>query len=283
MADKYRSDRSWPSETSVRYAEFQRRTAVVTGAASGIGAAVAEEFSGEGATVVLIDIDQPALAARVDQLRRNDRGAVRAIALDVTDDARIGPALDQVIAETGDISFLVNCAATFTAAGIAATRSQWDRALSVNVAGAARMVAEAAQRMSHGGAIVNTASVSAHVAQPDRWTYNATKGAIVSMTRCQALDLAARHIRVNCLSPGWIWTPEVFRAAGGDRARYEPVWGDFHILRRLGEPREVARVALFLCSDEASFITGTELMVDGGYHALSAEGLGQASHFAASE
>ena len=99
----------------------------------------------------------------------------------------------------------------------------------------------------------------------------------------QALDLAAYHIRVNVVSPGWIWTPEVARAADGGRARWEPVWGRYHILRRLGEAVEVARAILFLCSDDASFITGAELPVDGGYLALGSEGLGEMSSFAGSQ
>jgi NAD(P)-dependent dehydrogenase (short-subunit alcohol dehydrogenase family) len=135
-------------------------------------------------------------------------------------------------------------------------------------------------RAAGGGAIVNIASVSGHVAQPSRWTYNACKGAILTMTKCMALDLAPHKIRVNAISPGWIWTPEVAKAAGNDRARWEPVWGRYHMLRRLGEPREVARAILFLCSDDASFITGAELPVDGGYLGLGSEALGDTSTFA---
>ena len=128
--------------------------------------------------------------------------------------------------------------------------------------------------------MVNIASISAHIAQPNRWTYNATKGAIISMTKCQALDLAPYHISVNAVSPGWIWTPEVMKAAGNDRAKWEPVWGRYHMLRRLGDPREVARAVLFLCSDDASFITAAELLVDGGYLGMGSEGLGDTSSFA---
>ena len=82
-----------------------------------------------------------------------------------------------------------------------------------------------------GGAIVNISSISAHIAQPNRWTYNAAKGAVNQLTRCMALDLAPYGIRVNTLSPGWIWTREVDKACGGDRAKWGPVWGKYHILR----------------------------------------------------
>lgn len=102
------------------------------------------------------------------------------------------------------------------------------------------------------------------------------------MTRCQAMDLAPLGVRVNSVSPGWTWTPEVERAAQGDRARWEPIWGRYHLLRRCAEPREVARAILFLCSDDASFITATDLRVDGGYLAVGGEGLGETSQFAGS-
>ena len=171
---------------------------------------------------------------------------------------------------------------SFLAKGLDATEGDWERSLGVNVRGYANMVQACYphMRVAHGAAIVNLCSISAHIAQPNRWTYNASKGAILALTRCQALDLSADGIRVNAVSPGWIWTPEVAKAADGDRERWEPVWGPFHMLRRVGEPREVARAILFLCSDDASFITGAELPVDGGYLALGSEGLGERSSFA---
>ena len=133
-----------------------------------------------------------------------------------------------------------------------------------------------------GGAIVNLSSISAHIAQPNRWTYNAAKGAVNQLTRCMAMDLAPYNIRVNTVSPGWIWTREVDKAAGYDRAKWGPIWGKFHMLRRLGEVEECAAPVAFLLSDEASFITATEIMVDGGYCGMGSEGLGEASSFAGS-
>jgi NAD(P)-dependent dehydrogenase (short-subunit alcohol dehydrogenase family) len=103
------------------------------------------------------------------------------------------------------------------------------------------------------------------------------------MSRCQALDLAADNIRVNSVSPGWTWTPEVEKAAVGGREKWEPLWGDFSMMRRIGEAREIARAILFLCSSDASFITGADLPVDGGYLGLGSEGLGQHSTFAGSK
>lgn len=260
----------------MRYPEMADHVAVVTGAASGIGAAVAAAFAEQGARVVLIDINAAGLERQVAEL---PAGRALAEALDVSDAAAVEAAVRRAAA-WGGVHYLVNCAVSFVAAGMHATTEQWDQALRVNVRGCASTVAACVPHFRPGAAVVNTSSISAHIAQPDRWTYNATKGAILSLTRCQALDLSARGIRVNVISPGWIWTPEVDKAAKGDRTTWEPVWGRFHMLRRLGEAAEVARAALFLCSSDASFITGTELMVDGGYSALSAEGLGDDARFA---
>jgi NAD(P)-dependent dehydrogenase (short-subunit alcohol dehydrogenase family) len=137
-----------------------------------------------------------------------------------------------------------------------------------------------------GGAIVNMSSISAHIAQKDRWTYNAAKGAVNQMTKCQALDLSPFNIRVNNVDPAWIWSNETDKAAnldGGGRAKWDPIWGKYHMLRRMGLAVEVARPTLFLLSDDASFITGTTLMVDGGYLAMGPEGLGETAVIAGSD
>lgn len=273
---------SQPVSTGARYAQYADAPVVITGAASGIGAATVREFAVEGARVALLDVNGAAADVAARSIRADTGACTLAVQVDVADFASVQRAVDIVGSAFGPVRVLVNSAVSFIAAGRDATTEQWERSLGVNVRGSAQLTALCSAHMGPGAAIVNVASVSAHIAQPDRWTYNATKGAIVSMTRCQALDLAPRGIRVNAVSPGWIWTPEVAKAAGGDRAAHEPAWGRFHILRRLGEAREVARAILFVCSDDASFITGSELMVDGGYSALSAEGLGERSSFAGS-
>jgi NAD(P)-dependent dehydrogenase (short-subunit alcohol dehydrogenase family) len=185
----------------------------------------------------------------------------------------------------GRVDFLVNNAASFLGKGLDVTDEDWQRSLGVNVQGYANMVQACHPHMKKagGGAVVNVSSISGYIAQPNRWTYNATKGAIHSMTRCQALDLAPDGIRVNSVSPGWIFTPEVAKAAVGGRERWEPVWGRFHMLRRLGNPEEVANVIVFLCSDKASFVTAADIAVDGGYLGLGSEGLGDTSSFAGTE
>lgn len=184
----------------------------------------------------------------------------------------------------GGLDFLVNNAFSFTAAGVEATRAEWQRSMQTGPMAFATMIQAAAKvmRESGGGAVVNVSSISAHIAQPGRWTYNSAKGAVSQLTKCAALDLAPWGIRVNSVSPGWIWTREVDRAANFDREKFDPIWGNYHMLRRCGKPEEVASAIMFLCSDEASFITGTDVPVDGGYLGLGGEGIGLDSAYAGS-
>jgi NAD(P)-dependent dehydrogenase (short-subunit alcohol dehydrogenase family) len=260
---------------------WSNRVAIVTGGASGIGAATVREFAAEGVRVAIFDINAAGGRNVVETLQAEGH-TVAFFPVDVADRQACFDAVQAVDAQWGRIDFLINDAVSFIAKGLDAMPEDWARSLGVNVGGYANMVqaCHGPLRRTGGGAIVNLASISGHIAQPNRWTYNASKGAILTMTKCQALDLSPDKIRVNAVSPGWIWTPEVAKAAAGDRAKWEPIWGRYHMLRRLGEAREVARAILFLCSDDASFITATELKVDGGYLGMGSEGLGESSAFA---
>jgi NAD(P)-dependent dehydrogenase (short-subunit alcohol dehydrogenase family) len=249
--------------------EFEDHVAVVTGGASGIGAACAAAFAASGARVAILDI----ISAEIDE-------GILPFAVDVRDEGAVTSAIAEIVRRWGRIDHLVNSAVNFVAEGPAATTEHWRAALDVNVIGSARLTSMVAQHMRPGSTVVNISSISAHSAQPHRWTYNASKAAILALTRGQALDFSDAGIRVNTVSPGWIWTPEVAKAAGGDRDKWEPMWGKYHILRRLGEANEVADAVIFLSGPRSSFITGSELFVDGGYHALGPEGLGDTSKFA---
>jgi dihydroanticapsin dehydrogenase len=193
---------------------------------------------------------------------------------DVADEASVARMVANAVKVFSHIDVLVNNAAIFVLRGIEATPEEWRQVLDVNVMGPALVAKHVVphMRQAGGGAIVNLASISSFIAQPHFVTYNATKAAIANMTRCMALDLAADNIRVNAVCPGAVWTQivqRITREAGMDRAAADahPDWGGAHMIRRIAEPREIAYAILFLASDEASFITAENLMVDGGYTA----------------
>jgi NAD(P)-dependent dehydrogenase (short-subunit alcohol dehydrogenase family) len=259
------------------------KSAIVTGGANGIGRAVVEAFARAGVAVTFGDLEPE--GARLEAEWKAQGLAVQFVQGDFAADSFCEEVARAAFDRWGRIDYLVNNAFPFLSKGLDASREDWLRSMEAGPIAFATMARSVVPRMilGGGGSIVNISSISAHIAQPNRWTYNAAKGAVNLLTRCMALDLARHNIRVNTVSPGWIWTREVARAANFDRAKWEPVWGRFHMLRRLGAPEEVTQAVLFLCGDGASFITAAELPVDGGYLGLGPEGLGDASAFAGSE
>jgi NAD(P)-dependent dehydrogenase (short-subunit alcohol dehydrogenase family) len=264
---------------------FQGKVAVVTGGAAGIGRAVVEELCSGGCTAAFLDRDMEA-GTKAMEYFSSQGYRVEFYAGDIGDEAFCRNACSQIVQQAGGaVHYLVNNAFSFLAKGIDATKADWERMFEVGPQAFALMAQclVPAMKLVGGGAIVNVASISAYIAQPNRWTYNTAKGAVLNLTRCMAFDLAPFGIRVNSVSPAWIWTQEVYKIAGGDRQKWEPVFGKFHMLRRCGEPSEVAHAIAFLLSDEASFITATDLRVEGGYLGLGGEGLGDHSKFAGTD
>jgi NAD(P)-dependent dehydrogenase (short-subunit alcohol dehydrogenase family) len=250
---------------------FTDRRVLVTGAGSGIGAATAARFHAEGATVIGADLSEDGLAEQAQALGER----FLPVAADIATAEGRAQAVAAAAGDEGRLDVLVNNAGVFLFGGADATDEQWQRTLDVNLLAPAKLVAAALpalRRRGRGASVVNVASISGHIAQAQRWTYNASKGGILQLTRCQALDLAAEGIRVNSVSPGWVWTPVVDQAAEGDRERWEQVWGPYHPMNRVGEPAEIAAAIAFLASDDASFITGADLPVDGGYLTVGGEG-----------
>ncbi len=247
---------------------LHNKVAIITGAADGIGAATAELFAAHGAAVLLGDID-PRGAEVCDRIVASN-GRAAFLRADISKEPDVVALVAEAGVRFGGVDILVNNAATFVLKGLEATPEDWHRSLEVNVIGTAlcsRHAAEAMRRRG-GGAIVNLASISSFVAQPHFITYSATKAAILQMTRNMALDLAPHGIRVNCVCPGTILTRasrDHMSRVGMSLEQFIAAEGPKHVLNRVGEPREVAWPILFLASDEASFITGTHLMVDGGY------------------
>ncbi|MBX3278086.1 MAG: SDR family oxidoreductase [Acidobacteria bacterium] len=248
------------------------KVAIVTGGAAGIGRATAEMFAEQGASVVVADLDESAGIETAEGISARG-GAALFVRTDVSSESDAQMVCERAAETFGGLHILVNNAAAFVLRGLEATPEEWARSLGVNVVGTALMSRFAAMHIkrSGGGAIVNLGSMSGFIAQPNFTAYSATKAAIVQMTRNMALDLAPDRIRVNCVCPGTILT----RASCDHMQRTQQSLEEFiaaeapkTMLGRIGEPREAAAAILFLASDEASFITGAYLCVDGGYTAL---------------
>ena len=245
------------------------KTAIVTGAARGMGAAIAAAYAEAGARVALFDLDRSAVADMIAAAGLAPGSAI-AIACDVSDAAEVDSAVSEVIATFGAPDILVNNAAAVTPQGrIGETpRAEWDRTLAVNLTGAFLMSQAVlrAMRPRRSGLIINVASQLGHVAAEGRGPYCVSKSALLGLTRAIALDHAAEGIRCVALSPGAVLTERLTGTYGTAEAA-EAALVARHPLGRLGRPEELAQAALFLASDGAAFMTGTDLVIDGGYTA----------------
>jgi len=241
--------------------------ALVTGGSKGIGAATALAYAEDGYRVAVADIDEPAGGKTVDTIKENGGDAVF-IFVDVADFKAVKKMMDTLM----DIYGRLDCA--FNNAGIEGkqaavsdcTLENWERVLAINLNGVFFCMKAEIPRMldNGGGAIVNMASVAGKVGFPNIPAYTAAKHGIIGLTRTAALDCAQKGIRVNAVCPGVIHTEMIDRFTGGDEEALDKLKAS-EPMNRLGRPEEVARAVLWLSSNEASFVTGHPLMVDGGF------------------
>jgi NAD(P)-dependent dehydrogenase (short-subunit alcohol dehydrogenase family) len=244
------------------------RVAIVTGGASGIGLATATRLLREGARVAVVDRVEPEKAARA---LGAAGGEVWGVPADVADETQVRAMVDEVLSRALRVDVLINAAGIGSPRPVTideATAVEWQELCAVNLTGTflcCRAVIPAMRR-GGGGAIVNVASELGLVGSPRSAMYSATKGAVVQLTRALAVDHAADHIRVNCVCPGPVDTPllrrGIERAADPEAKLLREVGST--LLGRLGRPEEIASVIHFLASDEASFVTGSIVVADGG-------------------
>jgi NAD(P)-dependent dehydrogenase (short-subunit alcohol dehydrogenase family) len=250
--------------------KLERRISVVTGAGSGIGRAVAAGLSVEGSRVVFVDIEGAKAEAAAAAVRSQGREAV-AFAADVADPASVD-ALRVFVRETlGPLDILVNNAAIQVNKRIEdTTPEEWNRQMAVNVGGVFLCSrAFLPDLRAKSGVIINMSSVNGFFVEPSCAGYCATKGAILAFTKALAIDHGREGIRVHAICPGYInaGLAEGYFESQPDPARAREEAGSLHALGRIGQPEEVAKAAVFLASDDASFMTGSALIVDGGFSA----------------
>ncbi len=248
--------------------DLNGKRAVVTGAASGIGLATAELFAAQGAGVVLVDLNE----AKVAEVAARIGGGALGVGCDVTQEASVTAAFHTI---GGPVDVLVNCAGIAHVGNLATTTVEdMDRLYAVNVRGTYLCMRAALGPMltAKRGVIVNLASIAATRGLEDRFAYSMTKGAVLSMTLSAAKDYVSQGIRCNCISPARVHTPFVDgfvkkNYPGHEAEKFKELAASQPI-GRMGTPEEIAQLALYLCSDASSFITGADVPIDGGFFNL---------------
>lgn len=250
------------------------KVVVVTGGGSGIGEAICSKFSAEGASLAVLDLNKEAAECTVDSIRKNG-GIAHPFRCDVTDINSIRAALDAIEQACGRLTTLVNNAGIAHIGNIENTSAKdLDRIYQVNVKGVynCSQIAISLLKQHGGGSIINIASVAATTGIPDRFAYSLSKGAVMMMTRSIACDYLKYNIRCNCISPARVHTPFVDRYLrehypGREQEMFEKLAAT-QPLGRMGRPEEVSSLAVFLVSDESTFVTGANYEIDGGFNNL---------------
>jgi len=242
------------------------KVAIVTGTASGIGQAIAKLFAREGAKVFAVDFEEQAGKQTVQNII-SEGGEATFVKADVTKSNEVQNFVKTAVQKYGKLDILVNNVGISPTGNVVETTEEvWDKIIDTNLKGVYLGSKYAIPEMKNGGVIVNMASISGLVARPGEAGYDASKGGVLMLTRAMALDHASQNIRVNCVCPGTIWTPLIRKIVeeSPNPTESKKKFESLHPMGRLGTPEEVAYAALFLASDESSFVTGSALVVDGG-------------------
>jgi len=247
----------------------------VTGGGSGIGESICLRFASEGANVAVIDLNKDAASETLVSIERAG-GTASAYGCDVSDHAEAKATLETIASYLGGITTLVNCAGIAHIGNVEkATPDDMDRVYRVNIKGVYNCTQAVIPALKQkGGTIINIASVASTTGIPDRFAYSMSKGAVLMMTRSVACDYLADNIRCNCISPARVHTPFVDRFLtenypGQEKEMFDKLSATQPI-GRMGKPDEVASLAVFLASDEAAFVTGSDYEIDGGFNNLKA-------------
>ncbi|CAE6723605.1 SDR family oxidoreductase [Paraburkholderia nemoris] len=250
-----------PAPVAVRLAG---KVAIVSGSTQGLGADIARGLVAAGARVMTLGLDADAGRSVAESLGT----AAHFVETDITDDAQIDRVITATLERFGRIDYLVNNACSYADAGLASTREQWTRLLDVNLVSAAIFAQKAAPHIAHGGVVINMGSTGGKFGAAGRALYPASKAALQQFTRNLAVALAPDGIRAVTVSPAWTWSPSLEELAEGSLKTADRVGHAFHPLGRVGRGYEIAQVMAFLCSAEASWITGVDIPVDGGFSIL---------------
>ncbi len=250
------------------------KTSIITGGGSGIGKAIAKLFAQQGADVHIVDFDKKSADDTAKEITVSG-GKAKAVQCDVSNQQNVKDIVDAIIQQMGAIHILVNNAGVAHVGTVENTSEEdFSRLLNVNVKGVYNCLKAVIPYMKgKSGVILNMSSIAALVGIPDRFAYSMTKGAVVGMTLATAKDYLSHNIRCNCISPARVHTPFVdgFLAknyAGKEKEMFEKL-SKSQPIGRMAEPEEIAYLALYLCSDEASFITGCDYPIDGGFVKLN--------------
>jgi NAD(P)-dependent dehydrogenase (short-subunit alcohol dehydrogenase family) len=243
------------------------KTAIITGGGTGIGRATAVLFAREGARVMIVGRRIAPLESTAAAIRANG-GQAAWLAVDVSKANEIQTLVDETVKLYGRIDILFNNAAVFTGIGktiVELTEDEWDALMAVNMKGVFLCCKYVIPHMIRqgGGAVVNCSSIAGHIGQRGQPAYNAAKGGVELLTKCMALDFAANKVRINTVCPAWVeidFNRHQIEESGDEILRLHPIG-------RFGQPEDIAPAILYLASDESSWVTGTSLMIDGGYTA----------------